>query len=230
MTETKSPKWTLFYTPGACSLAGIIALEWSGKPYHLVRITKEERASEAFAKVNPLKKVPALSINDRLLSECRAILQHISNHSPEQKMLPESGSDLEDSMNQWFSYLGSGFHISFFPFFVPFRFTNIPEQEENIKQAALQQIRHQYKYLDNHFSKSQYILGDTKYVIDTYLLAMARWGENLFDISQEFPHVYRHISEMRQDTRVKISLAIENGEIIDNGISQGSAFQGHVSL
>ncbi|MGB3509532.1 MAG: glutathione S-transferase N-terminal domain-containing protein [Microcoleaceae cyanobacterium] len=230
MTENTSPQWTLFYSPGACSLAGIIALEWSDKPYHLVRVTKEERASEEFAKINPLKKVPDISINDRLLSESSAILQHISNHSPEQKMLPEPGSALEDSMNQWFSYLGSGFHISFFPFFVPFRFTTISEQEEDIKEAAIQQIRHQYEYLDNHFSNSQYILGETKYVIDTYLLAMARWGENLFDIPQEFPHVYRHISEMREDARVKISLAIENGEIVDNGTAHDSTFQGHVSL
>ncbi|MDJ0557232.1 MAG: glutathione S-transferase N-terminal domain-containing protein [Microcoleaceae cyanobacterium MO_207.B10] len=230
MTEKTSPQWTLFYTPGACSLAGIIALEWSGKPYHLVRITKEERASEAFAKVNPLKKVPALSINDRLLSECSAILQHISNHSPQQKMLPEIGTVLEDTMNQWFSYLGSGFHVSFFPLFVPFRFTTIPDQQEGVKQAALQQIRHQYEYLDSHLSNSKYILGETKYVIDPYLLAMARWGENFFDIPQEFPHVFRHISEMREDPRVKISLAIENGEIVDNGAAHGSSFLGHVSL
>ena len=36
----------LYYTPGACSLADHIALEWTGKPYVAQRMSREARYAE----------------------------------------------------------------------------------------------------------------------------------------------------------------------------------------
>jgi glutathione S-transferase len=53
---------TLYYSPGACSLAPHIALEEAGAPYalQLVSIPKGEQQAPEYLSVNPRGKIPAL--------------------------------------------------------------------------------------------------------------------------------------------------------------------------
>src|SRR3546814_1657344 len=43
----------LYYSPGACSLADHIVLEWIGKPYEAIRVSREDRKSPEFLRLNP---------------------------------------------------------------------------------------------------------------------------------------------------------------------------------
>src|ERR1700722_5991579 len=68
---------TLYFTPGACSLAAHIVLEESGQTYEkqLVALAKGEQRSEAYLKINPQGRVPALRLdNGETLTENTAIL------------------------------------------------------------------------------------------------------------------------------------------------------------
>ena len=49
----------LYYSPGACSLADHIVLEWIGKPYQAVRVSREERKAPAYLAINPAGAVPS---------------------------------------------------------------------------------------------------------------------------------------------------------------------------
>ena len=53
---------TLYYTPGACSMAAHIVLEESGEEYEAkkVDLAGGEQRTEAYLKINPLGRVPAL--------------------------------------------------------------------------------------------------------------------------------------------------------------------------
>src|SRR5258708_4337029 len=71
---------TLFYTPGACSLAAHIVLEESGQSYekHVVDTAKGEQRSEAYLKLNPQGRVPALRLDSgEALTENTAILPYL---------------------------------------------------------------------------------------------------------------------------------------------------------
>ena len=54
---------TLFYGPGACSMASHIVLEESGEKYEPRRmdLAKGEQRSEEYLKINPQGRVPLLS-------------------------------------------------------------------------------------------------------------------------------------------------------------------------
>ncbi|MGA8357324.1 MAG: glutathione S-transferase N-terminal domain-containing protein, partial [Xanthobacteraceae bacterium] len=68
---------TLYYAPGACSMASHIVLEESGETYQgrKVDLGKGEQRSEAYLKINPQGRVPALGLdNGEFISENTAIL------------------------------------------------------------------------------------------------------------------------------------------------------------
>ena len=58
---------TLYYAPGACSLAAHIVLEEGGETYEAQRIdlSKGEQRTEAYLKIHPLGRVPALRSRQR---------------------------------------------------------------------------------------------------------------------------------------------------------------------
>jgi Glutathione S-transferase, N-terminal domain len=67
---------TLYYTPGACSMAAHIVLEESGEDYEAkkVDLAGGEQRTEAYLKINPLGRVPALLLdNGEPLAENTAI-------------------------------------------------------------------------------------------------------------------------------------------------------------
>jgi len=71
---------TLYFTPGACSMAAHIVLEESGEPYEPrpVDLAKGEQRSEAYLKINPQGRVPALRLDDgEPLAENTAILPYL---------------------------------------------------------------------------------------------------------------------------------------------------------
>ena len=71
---------TLYYAPGACSMASHIGLEETGAPYQtrLVSFANSEQRSEAYLKINSRGKVPALSVDGSILVENTAILTYLA--------------------------------------------------------------------------------------------------------------------------------------------------------
>ena len=68
---------TLFYAPGACSMAAHIALEESGEKYEAKRLdlSKGEQRAADYMRIHPLGRVPALKLDDGSpLTENTAIL------------------------------------------------------------------------------------------------------------------------------------------------------------
>ena len=71
---------TLFYAPGACSMAAHIALEESGEKYESKRLdlSKGEQRAADYMKIHPLGRVPALKLDDGSpLTENTAILPYL---------------------------------------------------------------------------------------------------------------------------------------------------------
>jgi glutathione S-transferase len=71
---------TLYYAPGACSLASHIVLEESGEEYEAKRVNLAggEQRTEAYLKIHPLGRVPALRLDSgEPLTENTAILPYL---------------------------------------------------------------------------------------------------------------------------------------------------------
>ena len=75
---------TLYFSPGACSMASHIGLEESDAPYteKPTLLGKQEQKAEAYLKINPRGKVPALEVDGRVITENTAILTYIARQYP----------------------------------------------------------------------------------------------------------------------------------------------------
>ena len=74
------PMLTLYYAPGACSMAPHIVLEESGEKYDAKRmdLSKGEQRTPEYMKIHPLGRVPALKLDDGSpLTENTAILPYL---------------------------------------------------------------------------------------------------------------------------------------------------------
>src|ERR1700732_4308416 len=71
---------TLYYAPGACSMASHLALEESGEKYEprKVDLAGGDHRPEPYLKINPLGRVPVLGLDDGApLTENNAILPYL---------------------------------------------------------------------------------------------------------------------------------------------------------
>src|SRR3546814_8935131 len=79
---------TLFYSPGACSLASHIALAESGLPYQAVRINTKngDNCTPGYLRINRWGKVPALALEaGEVITEGTAIMTHVADSVPEDR-------------------------------------------------------------------------------------------------------------------------------------------------
>ena len=106
--------YTLYYAPGACSLASHIALEEAGAAFRPVRVdfARSEQQGEDYRAVNPKARVPSLVTSRGVLTETPAILAFISQDHPDAGLAPLDDSFAFARMQAFNSYLCSTVHVA----------------------------------------------------------------------------------------------------------------------
>ena len=87
-------KLKLYHCPFACSGVTMNALEEAGLDYddQLINIAKGEQKRPEYLAIHPDGKVPALAVDDRVLTENPSILTFLHGIAPGAKLLPDVGS------------------------------------------------------------------------------------------------------------------------------------------
>jgi glutathione S-transferase len=103
---------TLYFTPGASSMAPHIALHEIGVPFesHPISLARKENRAPAYLAVNPEGKVPALLIDGRLLTEVAGILFYLARRFPEANLLPTGDIEAEAQAVSWMSFIAATVH------------------------------------------------------------------------------------------------------------------------
>lgn len=202
---------TLYYAPGACSLAPHIVLEWIGAPYEAVKVGF---GSDELLAVNPAGAVPTLREDDGwLLSQAGAILDYLAQKHPEVGL--GGGDSLREKAeaHRWSAFFTSDMHAAFWPIFLPHRYTT--DKSDEAKQAAVQAghalVRKQLGHLDAHLEGREWMLGDRS-VIDAYAFPMIRWAIKMLpDGLKGYDNVQALHDRIAADEAVQKVLAREAG-------------------
>ncbi len=128
---------TLYFSPGACSLASHIGLEETGAPYEVkpTLLAKGEQKTEAYLKINPRGKVPALSVDGKILVENTAILTYLARRFSEKRLIPTDPAEEARCIGTmcWFS---SVVHPSYQRSHRPERFAEGEAAQATVKETG----------------------------------------------------------------------------------------------
>ena len=168
---------TLYFSPGACSLASHIGLEETGAPYEAkpILLAKGQQRTEAYQKINPRGKVPALSINGNILVENTAILTYLARRFPEKKLMPTDPAEEARGIATmcWFSSI---VHPSYQRVNRPERFAEGEAAHAGVKENGRKSFWANCQEIDSMFQGKDWIMGSDYTLVDPYALVFYGWG------------------------------------------------------
>jgi len=162
----------LHYAPMACSLASRFALLEAGIEHDVafVHTTRGEQLTEAYRRINPRGKVPALETDAGVLTESTAILPFIADLAPERGLMPPAGSFARAEAQAWLSFLSSSLHVAMRAAMAPAPGCDSAEAQA----AAVERVAGVLGELDAHLAGREWIL-DGLSVCDLYLGVFLLW-------------------------------------------------------
>ena len=167
----------LYYTPGACSLADHIVLEWIGTPYEAVRVSRDERQTPAFRALNPAGAVPVLEHDGWVLTQNAAILNYLADSFPEAQLGGDGTPKGRAEVNRWLAFVNADVHPAFKPLFGAAAYLEDPALIEKAKANARSTIRGLLERADAQLAGREGIAGAPS-IADPYLYVVLRWARS----------------------------------------------------
>jgi len=159
----------LYFSPGACSLSGHIALHEAGLTFEHEKVdlkAKKTEDGEDFLTINPKGYVPALTLDSgETITENVAILDWIAHQDG---ALKPAGAMGHTHLLQALAYISTEIHKGFKPFFAG--------GGEDEKAKAGEAIVRRMTWLADTM-EGDYLLGDTVSAADCYLFVMLLWAQ-----------------------------------------------------
>ena len=178
--------YTLYYMPGACSLAIHVILKELGQEVKLenVRVPEGQPRNPEFLKINPRGQVPVLVEEDgNPIREGGAIITYLLDkyNNP---LMPKSGKASAKAL-EWLMFANATMHPTYGRIFFAMR--NIADQnaKNQIFDATAKQINKLWSEVDEQLATTKYICGDQISAADILLAVIANWGIGLFPFKIE---------------------------------------------
>eukprot|EP01138_Halocafeteria_seosinensis_P004889 gb/GECG01005000.1/.p1 GENE.gb/GECG01005000.1/~~gb/GECG01005000.1/.p1 ORF type:complete len:215 (+),score=34.32 gb/GECG01005000.1/:1-645(+) len=197
-TMSSGQKYVLYYAPGLCSMAPHIALEATGLPYELERVTMKDgkytlEDGTDLTEVNPKKKVPALKCpNGKILTEGPVISQYIADQAPEKKLAPENGTFERYQLQEMLNFLTSDVHKFFYPLFFGW--------DDDAKARTSQVLDKGFAYLESQLKQGhKYLLSDTFTIADAYAYNLLTWTKRAqLDTLEKYSELAKFFERVQQ--------------------------------
>jgi len=201
---------TLYYSPGACSLASHIVLEEAGIPFeaHRIVLASGEQHSPEYLTINPQGRVPALRTNGAVVTENVAVLTYIAALSSGGGALPKAPLQLA-RVYELLSFFASSVHIAFAQYWRPERFTGDESLYAAIRDGGMAALLGYFGDIEGMIEGRDWFVGDGFTVADTYPFVFARWGRRIGADMDAYPCWEAHTRRMLARPAVVRALARE---------------------
>lgn len=197
----------LYYLPGACSLASHILLEWLGAAYDTHKLSHDQLKAPDYLQVNPAGAVPALALDDRVLTQNAAILPYLAASHGATQLLGTTPLERAE-VNHWLGVVNSDMHPAFKPLFGATGYLGDDTTIEQTKAHAKQTLRPLFERVERRLQTRDWIAG-SRSIADPYFYVMVRWAHMMgIDIS-DLQGIQRFEQRMENDSAVRKALADE---------------------
>lgn len=166
--------YTLYYSPGACSLAIHAALNECGQPVKLEKVDLTQQRSPEFLKVNPRGQVPVLVDDGKVIYEGAAQLIHLleKHKSP---LLPSAEPARTDAL-QWLMYCNASLHPAYSRVFFLMKNGEKDATKDLLLDVGVKMINKCWQTIEERLSASPYLAGNDVTIGDILMTVIANWS------------------------------------------------------
>jgi glutathione S-transferase len=163
--------YTLYFSPGACSLALAIALHEADVSFDRVRVdlkAKKLPDGSSYLDVSPKGYVPTLRLPDgQLLTEASVTLQYIGDQRPEAKLIPPYGTFERYRAQELLNFIATELHKGMNPFYNP-------AANEEFRTALAKKLADRWAVLAERLDGHPFLDGDQFTLADAYAFYVLR--------------------------------------------------------
>lgn len=213
------PNLTLYLSQGACSFVPHSLLLHLNIPHKTVAMKLGPEGysaadgsfdtAEYKARIHPSGYVPALAVDDEVITELPALLFYIASLS-DNNLVPQDGLQ-RARVAEWLNLLSGTLHgYGFAMMFRPQRFVDDEALHDTIRAKGRTFAERILVRINKAFEKKDFAVGDALTVADFYLYVFARWGKVMeMDMEANYPNYVRFAHRMEQVDGVKKAIAAE---------------------
>ena len=164
------PHLTLYTYPQ--SRGGLVRwmLEECGAPYEIVALAFGTTMKQAdYLAINPMGKVPALKVDDTVITEAAAILTHLADLYPDKTLIPAVGTGVRGEYYRWLCF---SLHLEYAAVDKWRGVSNNDEQRRAIGYGDFDTI---VSTLKKHLAGREFFLGDCFSALDVYYSGLLAW-------------------------------------------------------
>jgi glutathione S-transferase len=185
--------YTLYYSPGAASVAAHGVLEELGVPYkaQLVDMSTNAHKEAAYLKINPTGRIPALGLDGgQTISESAGLCIFLADRHPQAGLAPALDDPKRGAFLQWLMYLTNTLQPADLRFYYSDRYTAAADGAAAVKAQAQTEIVECWALIDTHLAAhGPYLLGDRYSAADIFCFMLSTWQESCPGLYERFPHV-----------------------------------------
>lgn len=208
------PQYTLYRANGACSLVPHILLTEFKIPFDEVLMKSSGKGYEAvdgsislqeYLKIHPSGYVPALKIDNEILTENSALQTYIQTFAPERQLLGKTPLE-QARVAEYMSYISGSIHSSGLAMYGrPARFSDNEAHHESIKKKGVEKLHECFGEVDKRIGDRDFAVGSQDTLADYYLFYFYYVAQSpmvRFKMAQ-YPNYTRLAKRLSQNESVK---------------------------
>ncbi|KAI7770012.1 hypothetical protein LZL87_003502 [Fusarium oxysporum] len=212
------PNLTLYRANGSCSLIPHAILRHYKIPFTAVRLKFGPNGLEAadgsfsnahYRSVHPRGYVPALTVDNEVITEMPAILSYMNSLLPKENLFG-IGPIQQAKVLEWLVYLSGTLHgLGYGAWLRPGRFSDDVAAHDKIRAKGREVIHESFKRIEDRVKGHEFIVGSALTVVDFNVYIFARWAHEVeIDLEKEYSHYYEHVRKIERMEGVRE--AVEN--------------------
>jgi glutathione S-transferase len=194
---------TLYWWPRTRALRAIWMMEEAGVDYRRepIDIRSGAQKSDAFRRINPMMKLPALTDGEASVAESGAICAYVAERVPDARLAPPVGDPRRGRYLQWLFFSGNCVEPAFLQIFL--------KLEHSPGQAGWGSADRVFDVVEEALSPGPWLLGDQFTAADVMIGSDLRFGVDVFSIVPSRPLFRDYIDRCTARPAFQRALAIE---------------------
>jgi GST-like protein len=197
--------YILYGARGSGSVAVEAALALLGLKHevHDLASLSDPAISDALARINPMRQLPALILpSGELMTESAAILIWLADNHPQSRLSPPTDDPRRAAFLRWMAFVSAAIYALFWILDEPSRMTGEPAQQALIKQRIEDRLAQCWAVMEAQIDPGVFLIGGDISVLDLYVTVISRWEPGRQRFYEIAPRMGRIVRQVDTDPRL----------------------------